>query len=243
MTAGDIIKCYIISYENVIWGSFSVDNPTLNRFFSLHYLLPFLIAALVVLHLIALHLHASNNPLGLNSNIDKLPFHPYFTSKDLVGFVVFGIIFSYFIFFQPNLLGHPDNFIPANPLVTPAHIVPEWYFLPFYGILRSIPNKLMGVIMMFISILILYLLPFLPVSILRSSTFRPLWSPFIWIFFFNFILLGWIGSKPAEDPFIIIGTLSTIYYFTSLLIIFPLVTFLENILFFTKIFSVSYRRF
>jgi len=214
-----------------IWGSFSVDNPTLNRFFSLHFVLPFIIAALALAHLIALHLHGSNNPLGLNSNIDKLPFHPYFTSKDLVGFAIFGIIFSYFIFFQPNLLGHPDNFIPANPLVTPAHIVPEWYFLPFYGILRSIPNKLMGVILMFISIVILYLLPFLPVSIVRSSTFRPIWTPFMWLFFFNFLLLGWIGSKPAEDPFIIIGTISTIYYFASILIIFPLVTLFENILF------------
>nr|YP_007476172.1 cytochrome b [Nuclearia simplex]AGE93676.1 apocytochrome b [Nuclearia simplex] len=217
-----------------IWGGFSVDNPTLNRFFSLHFLIPFIIAALACAHLIALHLHGSNNPLGLNSNIDKLPFHPYFTSKDLVGFAIFGIIFSYFIFFQPNLLGHPDNYIEANPLVTPAHIVPEWYFLPFYGILRSIPNKLFGVITMFVAIVVLYILPFLPVSIIRSSYFRPIWTPFIWLFFFNFLLLGWIGSKPAEDPYILIGTLSTIYYFSSLLIIFPLITFIENILFFVS---------
>jgi len=128
---------------------------------------------------------------------------------------------------------HPDNFIPANPLVTPAHIVPEWYFLPFYGILRSIPNKLLGVITMFVSIVILYLLPFFPAPLARSSTFRPIWTPFIWSFFMNFLLLGWIGSKPAEDPYILIGSICTFYYFFSLLVIFPFITFIENILYIT----------
>jgi len=158
----------------LVWGGFSVDNATLNRFFSLHYLLPFIIAALIVVHFMGLHEHASNNPLGINSNVDKVPFHPYFTYKDLFGLFIFLIFFSIFIYFAPNILGHSDNYIPANPLVTPTHIVPEWYFLPFYAILRSIPNKLGGVIAMIGAILILLLLPYLHTSEIRSSSFRPI---------------------------------------------------------------------
>jgi ubiquinol-cytochrome c reductase cytochrome b subunit len=211
-----------------VWGGFSVDNATLNRFFSLHYLLPFIIAALVVIHLIALHEHGSNNPLGINSNIDKIPFHPYYTYKDLFGFFIFFIFFSFFIYFSPNLLGHPDNYIPANPLVTPAHIVPEWYFLPFYAILRSIPNKLGGVIAMIGAILLLLLLPFIHTSKIRSSSFRPIQKIFFWFFLVDVLLLGWIGGQPVEDPFVFIGQLATIFYFFYLLIIIPYIGVLEN---------------
>ena len=182
----------------LVWGGFSVDNATLNRFFSLHYLLPFLILALVFVHLIALHQHASNNPLGISSNIDKVPFHPYFTYKDIFGFFLFGIFFAYFVYFDPNVLGHPDNYIPANPLVTPAHIVPEWYFLPFYAILRSIPSKLGGVIAMIGAILILLVLPFVHTSEVRSSSVRPIAKKIFWFFVADVVLLGWIGGKPVE---------------------------------------------
>jgi quinol-cytochrome oxidoreductase complex cytochrome b subunit len=214
----------------LVWGGFSVDNATLNRFFSFHYLLPFLIAALVFVHLIGLHQHASNNPLGISSNIDKIPFHPYYTYKDIFGFFIFGIVFSYFIYFDPNVLGHPDNYIPANPLVTPAHIVPEWYFLPFYAILRSIPDKLGGVIAMVAAILILLILPFVHTSEVRSSSFRPIAKKLFWFFVADVIILGWIGGKPVEDPYILIGQLSTIFYFSYFIILTPVVGYIENIL-------------
>ena len=214
----------------LVWGGFSVDNATLNRFFSLHYLLPFLIAAFVVIHFIALHQHASNNPLGISSNIDKVPFHPYFTYKDIFGFFLFGVFFAYFVYFDPNVLGHPDNYIPANPLVTPAHIVPEWYFLPFYAILRSIPSKLGGVIAMVGAILILLVLPFVHTSEIRSSSFRPIAKKLFWFFVADVVLLGWIGGKPVEEPFILVGQLATIFYFSYFVILTPLVGYIENIL-------------
>lgn len=213
-----------------VWGGFSIDNATLNRFFSLHYLLPFIIAALVLVHLMALHEHGSNNPTGLGSNTDKVTFHPYFTYKDLFGFIIFLVIFCYFVFFNPNYLGHPDNYIPANPLVTPSHIVPEWYFLPFYAILRSIPNKLGGVLAMVGAILILLILPFVHISDIRSATFRPLFKIFFWLFIADVLLLGWIGGQPVEDPYVFIGQLATIFYFSYFLVIVPLLGLTEKIL-------------
>ena len=213
-----------------LWGGFSVDNATLNRFFSLHYLLPFIIAALSAIHLIVLHTPKSNNPLGLTSTYDRIPFHPYFTTKDLYGLIVFVMFFAWLVFYQPNLLGHSDNYIEANPMVTPTHIVPEWYFLTFYAILRSIPSKLGGVIAMGASILILYLLPLLHTSEIRSSAFRPIYKIFFWTFVVNAIVLYWIGGSPVETPYYEIGQVSTIYYFLALLVIKPAIGILENIL-------------
>ena len=215
-----------------LWGGFSVDNATLNRFFSFHYLLPFLIAAVVVVHLLALHVDGSNNPLGISSNSDKISFHPYFTIKDLLGFILFFIFFGYFVFFNPNVLGHSDNYIEADPLVTPAHIVPEWYFLPFYAILRGIPNKLLGVIALISAILILLILPIVNTSRIRASSLRPAMKTFFWIFVANFFFLGWLGAMPAEEPFVTLAQLGTVYYFSYFLIITPLVGWIENHLLF-----------
>lgn len=217
---------------SILWGGFSVDNPTLNRFFSLHFLLPFILTALVLLHLIFLHLHGSNNPLGLSSNIDKLPLHPYYSYKDFFGFAIFGLFFSFIVFFYPNLLGHSDNYIPANPLVTPEHIVPEWYLLPFYAILRSIPSKLGGVIAMLGAILILLVLPYFHISLIRSSYFRPFWKILFWLFAANFILLGWIGGNPVEFPFVFIGQFLTISYFLYFILLVPIFSFFDNLFFF-----------
>jgi len=211
----------------LIWGGFSVDNATLNRFYSLHYLLPFILAAFAVLHLIALHQHGSNNPLGVSSNYDKISFHPYYIFKDLVGFNWFFLLLIILIFYYPNILGHPDNYIPANPLVTPTHIQPEWYFLPFYAILRSIPDKLGGVIAMFISIIILLSLPITDNSNTRSSSFRPFNKILFWFFVFNFFLLIWIGAKPVTEPFLTIGFYSTCFYFFFFLFS-PVLSFIEN---------------
>jgi ubiquinol-cytochrome c reductase cytochrome b subunit len=220
-------------FVSFVWGGFSVDNPTLNRFFSLHFLLPFLLAALVFIHLIYKDIHGSNNPLGVSSNMDKLPLHPYYAYKDYFGFAIFGIAFSFIIFFYPNVLGHSDNYIPANPLVTPEHIVPEWYLLPFYAILRSIPDKLGGVIAMLGAILVLLVLPFFHVSLVRSSYFRPLWKILFWLFAANFVLLGWIGGNPVEYPFVTIGQILTITYFMYFIVLVPVFSFLDNLFFFT----------
>jgi len=213
-----------------LWGGFSVDNPTLNRFYSLHFLLPFIIVAVVFLHIVALHKFGSNNPIGidLTSKKEKIPFHPYYTIKDFFGFGVFFIIFGVFVFFMPNTLGHPDNYIPADPLVTPEHIVPEWYFLPFYAILRAIPFKLLGVLAMLSSIFILFLLPWLDTSKVRSCRFRPIYKQFYWIFIFNFIVLGWVGSKVPEGHYLIISRISTAYYFLHFLFILPILGFFEK---------------
>ena len=213
-----------------LWGGFSVDNPTLNRFFSLHYLLPFVIVALVLLHLVALHVHGSNNPKGIDikPGKDMIPFHPYYTIKDFVGFGVYFFIFAFFIFYEPNYLGHPDNYIPANPMVTPAHIVPEWYFLPFYAILRAVPSKLGGVILMLASIVILFFLPWLDRSPVRSSSYRP-WNKFaIWFFMVDCLILGYVGGKPAEEPYLTISRIATAYYFFHFFILVPLIAKYEK---------------
>ena len=213
-----------------LWGGFSVDNPTLNRFFALHYLLPFIIVGLVLLHLVALHQHGSNNPTGVDVKSDKdtIPFHPYYTAKDFLGFGAYFILFAYFVFFEPDYLNHPDNLIPANPMVTPAHIVPEWYFLPFYAILRSIPNKLAGVVAMISSILILFALPWLDKSKIRSLAYRPLSRFFFWIFIADSLLLGYVGGQPAGGVLAMVGTFATFYYFTHFLLIIPLASKYES---------------
>lgn len=211
-----------------LWGGFSVANPTLNRFFSFHYIMPFIILALVVLHIIALHEDGSNNPTGIDGNVDKVPFHPYHTIKDAYGIVVFSIMFAFFIFFAPNMLGHADNYIPANPLVTPAHIQPEWYFLFAYTILRSIPDKLLGVLGMGFAILVLLVLPFTHTSYLRSHKWRPIAKLLYWLLVADFIVLTWIGACAPENPWVWIGQLASVLYFSYFLVITPLVGILEN---------------
>jgi ubiquinol-cytochrome c reductase cytochrome b subunit len=213
-----------------LWGGFSVDNATLNRFFSFHYLLPFIIAAVTIIHLAVLHQNGSNNPLGINGATDKISFFPYFVFKDLFSWLIIGLLFSLFVYFMPNYLGHTDNYIEANPMVTPAHIVPEWYFLPMYAILRSIPHKLGGVIAMFAALLILLVLPYVGVSETRSSTFRILHRYFFWVFLLNFIILGWIGGCAPESPYLEIGQIATLFYFGYFVAIIPALGFLEKLL-------------
>jgi len=201
---------YIVEW---LWGGFSVSNSTLNRFYSLHYLVPFLIAGLVVIHIGLLHKDGSNNPLGIQSSVDNIGFYPYFYFKDLFSLIVFLAFFSVFVFYFPNILGHSDNYIPANSMLTPTHIIPEWYFLPYYAILRSIPNKLGGVCAMFGSIVVLFLIPFLNTSEVRSSFFRPLFRSFFWFLVADFFILGWVGQKVVETPYIEIGQVATFFYF------------------------------
>jgi ubiquinol-cytochrome c reductase cytochrome b subunit len=220
-----------------LWGGFSVDNPTLNRFYSLHYLLPFVIVGVVALHLVALHQHGSNNPLGIErkSAKDSLPFHPYYTIKDLFGLGIYMIVFALLVFYWPNLLGHPDNYVPANPMQTPPHIVPEWYFLPFYAILRAItfdiwfiPAKLIGVMLMFASILVLVVLPWLDSSPVRSGRFRPIFKWFFWLLLIDCLMLGYLGGKPPESVYVVLAQLGTAYYFFHFLILLPLLGRLER---------------
>lgn len=211
-----------------LWGGFSVGNATLNRFFSLHYLLPFIIAGLVIVHLSLLHSDGSNNPLGINSNVQTISFYPYFYVKDLFAFFILVFFLSIILIYFPNSLGHPDNYIPANPMSTPAHIVPEWYFLPFYAILRSIPDKLGGVLAMFGAILVLMILPFLNTSEVRSGEFRPLFALSYWLFCADFLFLGWVGQKPVETPFIEAGMAATLFYFLFLICLLPAIGYLES---------------
>lgn len=207
-----------------LWGGFSVGNATLNRFFALHYLIPFIITALAMVHVVALRQSGSNNPTGIEptSSRDTIPFHPYYTVKDFVGVLIFFMVFALLIFFTPNYLGHEDNYISADPLITPAHIVPEWYFLPFYAILRSIPSKLGGVISMFGAVVILFFLPWLDTSNVRSGKYRPLFKVFCLLFASNFLFLMWLGAQEVHEPYITLARLSTIYYFAYFLIILPL---------------------
>tara|TARA_R110000772_G_scaffold49123_5_gene112631 strand:+ start:26091 stop:27368 length:1278 start_codon:yes stop_codon:yes gene_type:complete len=232
------------SIVTLLWGGFVVDNPTLNRFFSLHYLLPFVILGLVIVHIWALHTFGSNNPTGVDVKgpQDTIPFHPYFTIKDLFGMGVFLLIFCFFVFFAPNYFGEADNYIPANALATPPHIVPEWYFLPSYAILRAFTNdfilywpiswlmtaKLAGVIAMFGSIILLAFIPWLDTSKVRSARFRPIYKWFFWIFVLDWIVLGMVGAHPPEGIWVLLGQISTIYYFAHLLVILPILGVIER---------------
>ena len=218
------------SIVTLLWGGYSVGNPTLNRFFSLHYLLPFLIAGVVVLHVWALHVAGQNNPAGVEAKTEKdtVPFTPYATIKDMFGVSCFLIFYAWFIFYMPNYLGDADNYIPANPGVTPAHIVPEWYYLPFYAILRSIPNKLAGVIAMFSAIIVLAFLPWLDSAKTRSSKYRPLAKQFFWIFVVVCVLLGYLGAQPPEGIYVIAGRILTVCYFAYFLILLPLLSRIET---------------
>jgi ubiquinol-cytochrome c reductase cytochrome b/c1 subunit len=213
-----------------LWGGYAVGNPTLNRFFSLHYLLPFLIAGVVVLHVWALHVVGQNNPAGIEPQgaKDTVPFTPYATAKDSFAIAVFCILFAWFVFYVPNLLLAADNYIPANPAVTPPEIVPEWYYLPFYAILRSIPNKLLGVVALFSSILILAFLPWLDTSRVRSARYRPLFKQFFWLWVIVCIGLGYLGSKPPEGAYVLISRIFTAYYFGFFIIILPLLGIFEK---------------
>jgi ubiquinol-cytochrome c reductase cytochrome b/c1 subunit len=213
-----------------LWGGFTVGNPTLNRFYALHYLLPFIIVAIVGLHLIALHRFGSNNPLGIDMKgpQDSIPFHPYYTIKDLFGLTILLLVWALLIFYWPNGLGNPDNYIPANPLQTPPHIVPEWYLLPYYAILRSVPNKLLGVVLAFGSQFLLFLVPWLDTSPVRSSRFRPIYRWVFWLLVIDAVALGWVGFNPPEGIFITIGRIATFYYFLHFLVLLPLIGKLER---------------
>ncbi|MEM9105368.1 MAG: cytochrome b N-terminal domain-containing protein [Pseudomonadota bacterium] len=226
-----------VPIQELLLGGFAVDNPTLNRFFSLHYLLPFMIAGVVVLHVWALHVAGQTNPTGVEvkAKTDTVPFTPYATIKDAFATVAFLLVYAYFVFYMPNYLGHADNYIEANPLVTPAHIVPEWYYLPFYAILRAITfnigpidSKLGGVLAMFGSILILFLMPWLDTSKVRSAVYRPWYKMFFWLFVANSIFLGWLGSKPAEGIYTVLAQIGTLYYFAFFFPILPILGWLEK---------------
>nr|QQH14400.1 cytochrome b [Metallus mai] len=213
-----------------LWGGFSINNATLTRFYTFHFIMPFIILAFTIIHLMFLHKTGSNNPLGTNSNLDKIPFHPYFSYKDLIGFLIMLTLLTLIILISPNYLGDPDNFIPANPLITPPHIKPEWYFLFAYSILRSIPNKLGGVIALIMSILILMFLPFTNMKKMKSISFYPLNQILFWILISNLMLLTWIGMSPVEPPYIIIGQILTVSYFSYFLLNPIMMKFWDNLL-------------
>ena len=218
------------SIVTFLWGGFTVGNPTLNRFYALHYLLPFIIVAVVFLHLTALHRFHSNNPLGIDPKgpQDTIPFHPYYTIKDLFGLVVFLLVYAFFVFYAPNFLGSPDNYIPANPMQTPNHIVPEWYLLPYYAILRSVPNKLLGVMLAFGSLFMLFIVPWLDTSPVRSARFRPIYKWVFWLLVIDVIALGWVGANPPAGIVVTVGQIATLYYYLHFLILFPLIGKLER---------------
>ena len=213
-----------------LWGGFTVNNPTLNRFFSIHFILPFLISGVTLIHLALLHKDGSNNPIGSDAGIDDVPFYPYLVSKDMFAFFCFLFFFGTFVFYFPNVLNHPDNCIPADPMETPAHVVPEWYFLPFYAILRAIPNKAGGILTMGGAIAVLFLIPFNNTSDIRNTTYRPIFKVFYWTLIAVWIVLTWIGQCPVEDIYAFIGVLCTIYYYAFFIVVVPVVGKIESAL-------------
>lgn len=225
VTAVPVVGQTIVEW---LWGNFTVNNATLNRFFSLHFFLPFVIAGVTIIHLALLHKDGSNNPLGVDSGVDKISFYPYFFVKDLYAFFVFIFLFAFFVYFYPNAMGHPDNYIPADPMQTPSHIVPEWYFLPFYAILRSIPNKIGGVLAMGGALVILFAIPFTNTSLVRSTTYRPIFKICYWLFVTDFIILTWVGQKPVRDVYVLLGQIATFYYFFFFIILIPVIGFIET---------------
>jgi len=226
-TAIPRIGQYIVEW---LWGGFTVNNPTLNRFFTLHFFLPFLLVGLTFLHLTLLHKNGSNAPISDSTGVDPVPFYPYFFVKDLFAFFCFLFIFAIFVFYYPNLLADPNNYIPADPIHTPRHIAPEWYFLPFYAILRSIPHKVGGILAMLFSLLVFFLLPFINTSLIKDTTFRPLFKFFYFLAIGDFILLGWLGQSPVTDSYILAGQIATAYYFLFFLILIPLIGRIETFL-------------
>jgi quinol-cytochrome oxidoreductase complex cytochrome b subunit len=222
-----IVGSYIVIW---LWGGYAIDNATLTRFFSFHYILPIVLGVMIFIHLITLHVVGSNNPLGINFRTDEVKFSPYYTLKDLYGVIVFPIFAAIFIFFKSNLLGHPDNYIVANPLVTPTHIVPEWYFLPFYAILRPIPNKLIGVLALFVAIVCLFIVPFIHKPLIRSSSFQPILQYIYWFFLSICLLLGWIGNQAVKYPFVYLGQIATLLYFFYFIVV-PIIFIVDEYFF------------
>ena len=225
VTAIPVAGIHIVQW---LWGGYTVSQPTLNRFFSIHFVLPFVIAGLTLIHLALLHKEGSNNPVGSDTGIDDIPFYPYFLSKDIFAFSCFLVFFATFVFYFPNTLNHPDNYIPADPLETPAHVVPEWYFLPYYAILRSIPHKAGGIVAMGGAILVLLAIPFINSSGIRNTTYRPVFKICFWIFVADFVILTWVGQKPVRDSFILLGQIATFYYFMFFLFLIPVVGLIES---------------
>jgi ubiquinol-cytochrome c reductase cytochrome b subunit len=221
--AGD----YIVQW---LWGGYTVSKPTLHRFYSIHFLLPFLIAGMSLIHLALLHKVGSSSPIASDTGIDDVPFFPYMVSKDIFAFTVYLVIFATFVFYFPNVLNHPDNCIPADPIKTPAHVVPEWYFLPYYAILRSLPTKGGGIAAMFGSLLVLFLIPFINTSEIRNTTYRPIFKVCFWVFVADFVILTWVGQKPVKDYFILTGQIATAYYFLFFLVLIPVVGKIESAL-------------
>jgi ubiquinol-cytochrome c reductase cytochrome b subunit len=213
-----------------LWGGYTVANPTLNRIYSIHFLLPFLIAGLSLIHLALLHKVGSSSPIASDTGVDDVPFYPYMVSKDFFAFTVYLLVFATFVFYFPNVLNHPDNCIPADPMKTPAHVVPEWYFLPYYAILRSIPTKGAGILAMFGSLVVLFIIPFINTSEIRNTTYRPLFKIFFWIFITDFVMLTWLGQKPVKKTFIFAGQIATAYYFFFFLVVIPVIGKIEYIL-------------
>ena len=213
-----------------VWGGYTVGNPTLNRFYSIHFVLPFLIAGVSLIHLALLHKDGSNSPISSDTGVDDLPFYPYFAVKDLFAFSCFMLFFATFVFYFPNVLNHPDNYIPADPMHTPAHVVPEWYFLPYYAVLRSIPHKAGGIIAMGSAIFVLFLIPFMYSSDIRNTTYRPIFKVCFWLFIADFVILTWVGQKPVRKTFIFVGQMTTVYYFIFFLVFIPNVGKIESAL-------------